>query len=46
MTNMRVAEKMHVTVPESDAVRVTAERDNKNVKEAWMTVGEAYVAYP
>jgi len=41
MTNMRVAEKMHVTVPESDAVRVTAERDNKNVKEAWMTVGEA-----
>jgi hypothetical protein len=44
-TNMRVAEKMHVTVPESDAVRMTAERDSKKVKEACMTVGEACAAY-
>jgi len=41
-TKTSVAKKMHVTVRESDAVRITAKRDNKKVKEDCMTIGEAW----
>jgi hypothetical protein len=44
-TNTRVAEKIHAIVRESDAVRVTAERDNDKVKEDCIMIDEACAPY-